>query len=185
MLAGSIREWKELRLLVLKRAGGTCEACLRRPEVLVHHVSYAMGRRPPAWMLRALCRQCHSRMRDGRRKDDWPRQSWQRVLRCSSLAIQQAIAHNSRNPKAAKPIRWKDRLCIEELSPIGIAKVARCAVKGKSEYEHRADSKATATHAPDRKPIYALREEYGSVVKSEVWHLPGPLHYFCNVDSVN
>jgi 5-methylcytosine-specific restriction endonuclease McrA len=55
------RAWRNLKALVLKRAGGLCEACLSKPAVSVHHVDYSAGRLPPAWMLRAVCPACHQR----------------------------------------------------------------------------------------------------------------------------
>jgi len=57
-------EWRTLRDRVWRRAGGTCEACLANRAGDIHHVTYALGRLPPAWELRAVCRQCHDRLHD-------------------------------------------------------------------------------------------------------------------------
>jgi len=54
-------EWRALRKRVIARASGICEACLERPATEVHHVSYELGWLPPAWLLRAVCRECHDR----------------------------------------------------------------------------------------------------------------------------
>lgn len=64
-------EWRRIRAAVLRRAGYTCEACLAVPAEHVHHDTYAFGRLPPAWCLRAVCGDCHDRLHtDG---DDWCR----------------------------------------------------------------------------------------------------------------
>lgn len=55
-------EWKTLRDRVWRRAMGDCEACLANRATDVHHVTYRLGRLPPAWELRAVCRQCHDRL---------------------------------------------------------------------------------------------------------------------------
>lgn len=52
-------QWRQLAERVKARAGFTCEACLNAPAVAVHHVTYALGTTPPAWLLRAVCRACH------------------------------------------------------------------------------------------------------------------------------
>jgi hypothetical protein len=58
-------EWRSLRMLVLERAGGWCEACVINPASEVHHVNYQLGWLPPAWLLRAVCRECHERLHIG------------------------------------------------------------------------------------------------------------------------
>jgi 5-methylcytosine-specific restriction endonuclease McrA len=65
------REWSEIRQLVLQRAGGLCEACRKREPVIVHHLTYRYGFKPPLWCLKALCRVCHSRFKKGLRRDPW------------------------------------------------------------------------------------------------------------------
>jgi hypothetical protein len=55
-------EWREMRQRVLNRAGNRCEACLTAPARDVHHVSYRHGKLPPAWELRAICRECHEQL---------------------------------------------------------------------------------------------------------------------------
>jgi hypothetical protein len=57
-------EWRTLRDRVWRRAGGTCEACLANRAGDIHHVTYELGRLPPAWELRAVCRSCHDRLHD-------------------------------------------------------------------------------------------------------------------------
>ena len=57
-------DWQTLRDRVWRRAGGICEACLGNRARDIHHVTYALGRLPPAWELRAVCRQCHDRLHD-------------------------------------------------------------------------------------------------------------------------
>jgi 5-methylcytosine-specific restriction endonuclease McrA len=52
-------EWKAMRRLVWKRAGGICEACLSAKIVDVHHTTYQLGYLPPAWTLHGVCRECH------------------------------------------------------------------------------------------------------------------------------
>lgn len=58
-------DWLNLRARVLHRAGFVCEACLDRPAVMVHHLTYVHGRLPPAWQLRAVCALCHERLHAG------------------------------------------------------------------------------------------------------------------------
>lgn len=65
----SAPEWHEIRKLVLKRAQGVCEACLTAPAAHVHHRTYDYGILPPAWHLKAICRDCHDRIHD--RNDEW------------------------------------------------------------------------------------------------------------------
>lgn len=57
-------EWRALRWRVLTRAERRCEACLNATAGDVHHLTYRLGRLPPAWELRAVCRNCHDRLHD-------------------------------------------------------------------------------------------------------------------------
>lgn len=57
-------EWKALRERVLYRSARLCEACLNANARDVHHLTYRLGRLPPAWELRAVCRPCHDRLHD-------------------------------------------------------------------------------------------------------------------------
>jgi hypothetical protein len=69
----SSRAWKSLKALVLKRAGYICEACMVKAATSVHHTDgYSAGRLPPAWMLRAVCSDCHQRFHIKKiQRDDW------------------------------------------------------------------------------------------------------------------
>lgn len=62
--------WRERRAKVLRRAGGTCEACLERPAVQVHHTTYKHLGCEPLFELRAVCLECHEEIttmdREGR-----------------------------------------------------------------------------------------------------------------------
>jgi hypothetical protein len=53
--------WRERSQAVLRRAGGTCEGCLKRRAVQVHHLSYAHVCDEFLWELRAVCLECHER----------------------------------------------------------------------------------------------------------------------------
>ena len=53
----------------MARADNLCEACLARPASDVHHLTYDLGRLPPAWELRAVCRACHDRLHAWTRTD--------------------------------------------------------------------------------------------------------------------
>jgi hypothetical protein len=66
-------EWRSLRGLVLQRARFTCEACLKSPAENVHHLTYEYGMLPPAWFLRAVCRNCHDRIHADKhgKRDEW------------------------------------------------------------------------------------------------------------------
>lgn len=57
-------EWWDIRNKVMLRANWRCEACLNADAREVHHVTYAFGRLPPAWELRAVCRPCHAKFSD-------------------------------------------------------------------------------------------------------------------------
>lgn len=52
-------EWADIRAKVLARADYECEACLDAGATQVHHLTYQAGKLPPAWLLRAVCRDCH------------------------------------------------------------------------------------------------------------------------------
>jgi transcription elongation factor Elf1 len=65
----SSREWAEIKKRIAWRSRGHCEACLAAPATVVHHQTYAFGRLPPAWHLRAVCDDCHERLHG--RGDDW------------------------------------------------------------------------------------------------------------------
>ena len=62
-------EWRALAGRVMARADNLCEACLARPASDVHHLTYDLGRLPPAWELRAVCRACHDRLHAWTRTD--------------------------------------------------------------------------------------------------------------------
>ncbi len=62
-------EWRELRAKVIYRAGNRCEACFANAPLQVHHISYLKGKLPPAWMLRAVCEECHDRLHNV--EDEW------------------------------------------------------------------------------------------------------------------
>ena len=55
-------DWKDRRDLVMKRAGGICEACLWAAAVHAHHVSYSFLYDEILWELRAVCRNCHMKI---------------------------------------------------------------------------------------------------------------------------
>lgn len=54
--------WAWMREFVMKRSGGTCEACGARQAQAVHHTTYRHGLDAPLFTLRALCHPCHGRM---------------------------------------------------------------------------------------------------------------------------
>jgi hypothetical protein len=58
-------EWRCLRQRIHQRAGNVCEACLVAPSAHVHHDTYDIGILPPAWKLRAVCKDCHRRLHTG------------------------------------------------------------------------------------------------------------------------
>jgi len=56
-------EWKKMRELVLQRDRWLCQACLSRRATDVHHNGgYVQGLLPPAWKLKAVCRECHDKL---------------------------------------------------------------------------------------------------------------------------
>lgn len=55
-------EWREMSAKVLRRSSGWCEACLSARADQVHHLTYDLGKLPPAWLLRAVCLSCHERL---------------------------------------------------------------------------------------------------------------------------
>lgn len=57
-------EWRTIRDRVMRRALFICEACLVNKAFDVHHITYHLGKLPPAWELRAVCRACHERLHD-------------------------------------------------------------------------------------------------------------------------
>lgn len=57
-------DWRTLRDRVMRRSLFICEACLANKAGDVHHITYELGRLPPAWELRAVCRACHDRLHD-------------------------------------------------------------------------------------------------------------------------
>lgn len=62
-------EWHALSGRVLWRSRGWCEACLVAQASVVHHKTYAFGKLPPAWHLRAVCTACHDRLHNA--DDEW------------------------------------------------------------------------------------------------------------------
>jgi hypothetical protein len=55
-------DWRRHRYRVLERANFRCEACLERRAEEVHHRTYSFGWLPPAFVLVALCWECHGRL---------------------------------------------------------------------------------------------------------------------------
>jgi len=60
--------WGERRELVLRRANGMCEGCLKAQATQVHHLTYKHVTNEFLWELVAVCRDCHERFHE--RKDD-------------------------------------------------------------------------------------------------------------------
>ena len=60
-------DWHALSERVMWRSRGHCEACLTAPASTVHHLTYDMGKLPPAWHLRAVCHACHARLHADKR----------------------------------------------------------------------------------------------------------------------
>lgn len=54
-------EWGNTRHLIMARAKGVCEGCLKERAVQVHHLTYDHATNPFAFELVALCRNCHER----------------------------------------------------------------------------------------------------------------------------
>lgn len=54
-------EWRERRLLVLKRCGYVCEGCLMRPALHIHHLTYANVGDELLYQLVGLCEGCHDK----------------------------------------------------------------------------------------------------------------------------
>lgn len=55
-------EWRQRRAKVLKRAGGICEGCRKRPATQVHHLTYDRVRNEMLFDLVAVCGPCHSQI---------------------------------------------------------------------------------------------------------------------------
>lgn len=55
-------EWKYISEKVAWRSRGWCEACLNASATQVHHLTYEFGKLPPAWHLKAVCSECHTRL---------------------------------------------------------------------------------------------------------------------------
>jgi 5-methylcytosine-specific restriction endonuclease McrA len=56
--------WSERRALVLRRANGMCESCLKARATQVHHLTYNHVRNEFLWELVAICRDCHERFHE-------------------------------------------------------------------------------------------------------------------------
>jgi hypothetical protein len=54
-------QWKQRRILVLKRANFLCEGCLHHKATIVHHLNYNSIYREMLFDLVALCDDCHKR----------------------------------------------------------------------------------------------------------------------------
>ena len=57
----SSEKWRELRSLVIDRAGGVCEGCRKRQIEQVHHKTYAHLGNEFCFELIGLCKDCHTR----------------------------------------------------------------------------------------------------------------------------
>jgi hypothetical protein len=53
-------QWREKRELVMRRAAGVCEGCLKARADVVHHTTYEHVGNELLFELRALCRDCHA-----------------------------------------------------------------------------------------------------------------------------
>src|SRR5579859_3255756 len=62
-------EWRLAKERTFWRSRGFCEACLAEKAATVHHLTYDLGKLPPFWELRAVCRDCHDRLHDP--DDEW------------------------------------------------------------------------------------------------------------------
>ena len=56
--------WKAKRILVMRRDGHICQACLERPSVQVHHLTYDYWGNEPLYTLTSVCQQCHDLITD-------------------------------------------------------------------------------------------------------------------------
>lgn len=54
--------WQERRELVLRRAGGICEACRTGRATAVHHLTYTRVGKEPLFDLVAVCKECHDEL---------------------------------------------------------------------------------------------------------------------------
>lgn len=54
-------EWRVKRAQALKRDGGVCQGCHRRPATQVHHLSYAHVGNELLFELVSICDDCHGR----------------------------------------------------------------------------------------------------------------------------
>lgn len=52
-------QWARKRVLVLRRDGGLCQACLESPATDVHHKTYEHVFDEPLFDLESVCRPCH------------------------------------------------------------------------------------------------------------------------------
>lgn len=55
-------DWREIRRLVITRAGGVCEGCGKQQATQAHHLHYRTFGHEFLWDLRAVCRDCHERV---------------------------------------------------------------------------------------------------------------------------
>ena len=53
--------WRERSASVIRRAGGVCEGCGKRPATQAHHPTYVHVGDEFLWELRAVCKPCHDR----------------------------------------------------------------------------------------------------------------------------
>lgn len=60
--------WHRKRAAVLKRARGTCEGCLTRPAVEVHHLTYEHVGDELLFELVAVCEECHAKIHEAKRQ---------------------------------------------------------------------------------------------------------------------
>jgi len=59
-------QWQMKRKKVMERDNGLCQGCLTAPAVDVHHKTYQRVFDEPLFDLVAICRECHSKIHDGR-----------------------------------------------------------------------------------------------------------------------
>jgi 5-methylcytosine-specific restriction endonuclease McrA len=55
-------DWKRRRAIILNRDGHTCQGCLQRPAVHVHHLTYARLGNELAFDLISICIECHDKV---------------------------------------------------------------------------------------------------------------------------